>query len=184
MLPQKFALPFVFALSLCVILPSCGGVSQNTNLGSFTLSDSPGSVTVSQDGQGTNAITIVPADGFSGNISLSASGLPSGVTATFSPNPATASSTPTLTANPTAATGTASVTITGTSSGVNGSTSACVTIPGASSGVTGSTSVSVTVNALPAGAIKHVVIIFQENRTVDTLFHDPVLMQRGRSEEH
>jgi phospholipase C len=162
MLPQKFALPFVFALSLCVILPSCGGVSQNTNLGSFTLSDSPGSVTVSQDGQGTNAITIVPADGFSGNVSLSASGLPSGVTATFSPNPATASSTLTLTANPTAATGTASVTITGTSSGV-----------------TGSTSVSVTVNALPAGAIKHVVIIFQENRTVDNLFHDPVLMQRG-----
>jgi phospholipase C len=27
--------------------------------------------------------------------------------------------------------------------------------------------------------IKHVVIIFQENRTVDNLFHDPVLMQRG-----
>jgi phospholipase C len=27
--------------------------------------------------------------------------------------------------------------------------------------------------------IKHVVIIFQENRTPDNLFHDPVLMQRG-----
>src|ERR1035438_7670542 len=116
MLPQKFALPFVFALSLCVILPSCGGVSQNTNLGSFTLSDSPGSITVSQDGQGTSAITIVPVDGFSGTVSLSASGLPSGVRATFNPNPATASSTLTLAATPTAGTGTASITITGTSS--------------------------------------------------------------------
>ncbi|HEV2355957.1 MAG TPA: alkaline phosphatase family protein, partial [Puia sp.] len=30
-----------------------------------------------------------------------------------------------------------------------------------------------------SGKIKHVVIIFQENRTPDNLFHDPVLMQRG-----
>lgn len=29
------------------------------------------------------------------------------------------------------------------------------------------------------GKLKHVVIIFQENRTPDNLFHDPVLMQRG-----
>ena len=28
------------------------------------------------------------------------------------------------------------------------------------------------------GQIKHVVIIFQENRTPDNLFHDPVLMNR------
>ena len=31
----------------------------------------------------------------------------------------------------------------------------------------------------PAGKIQHVVIIFQENRTPDNLFHDPVLMARG-----
>jgi phospholipase C len=30
-----------------------------------------------------------------------------------------------------------------------------------------------------SGKIKHVVIIFQENRTPDNLFHDPVLIQRG-----
>src|SRR4029077_15355477 len=55
---------------------------------------------------------------------LSASGLPSGVTASFSPNPATASSTLTLTANNTATTGTVNVTITGTS----GSLSHSITI--------------------------------------------------------
>jgi phospholipase C len=31
----------------------------------------------------------------------------------------------------------------------------------------------------PVGKINHVVIIFQENRTPDNLFHDPVLMNRG-----
>jgi phospholipase C len=37
-------------------------------------------------------------------------------------------------------------------------------------------SAQVTITTTP---IEHVVIIFQENRTVDNLFHDPVLMQRG-----
>ncbi len=31
----------------------------------------------------------------------------------------------------------------------------------------------------PSPKIQHVVVIFQENRTPDNLFHDPVLMQRG-----
>ena len=31
----------------------------------------------------------------------------------------------------------------------------------------------------PPGKINHVVIIFQENRTPDNLFHDPVLINRG-----
>jgi phospholipase C len=34
-------------------------------------------------------------------------------------------------------------------------------------------------NPFPPGKIQHVVIIFQENRTPDNLFHDPVLMARG-----
>jgi phospholipase C len=34
-------------------------------------------------------------------------------------------------------------------------------------------------NPPPPGKIKHVVIIFQENRSTDNLFHDPVLMNRG-----
>src|SRR6267378_5174667 len=31
----------------------------------------------------------------------------------------------------------------------------------------------------PPGKINHVVVIFQENRTTDNLFHDPVLISRG-----
>jgi len=40
-------------------------------------------------------------------------------------------------------------------------------------------SVVQTVNRSPSGKIKHVVIIFQENRTPDNLFHDQVLIDRG-----
>jgi phospholipase C len=36
-----------------------------------------------------------------------------------------------------------------------------------------------TSSGIVPGKIKHIVILFQENRTPDNLFHDPVLMQRG-----
>ena len=81
----------------------------------YTLSASPSSVTVTQGSTGTSTITVSPQNGFTGGVTLSASGLPIGVTAAFSPNPTTTTSTLTLTANPTATTGTVTVTITGTS---------------------------------------------------------------------
>src|SRR5271170_1856524 len=34
-------------------------------------------------------------------------------------------------------------------------------------------------SAVVRGPIQYVVVIFQENRTTDNLFHDPVLMARG-----
>src|SRR5437764_9291939 len=42
----------------------------------------------------------------------------------------------------------------------------------------GSTS-STANNPPPPGKINHIVVIFQENRSTDNLFHDPVLIQRG-----
>jgi len=36
-----------------------------------------------------------------------------------------------------------------------------------------------TSDKIPLGVIQHVIIIFQENRTPDNLFHDPVLIARG-----
>src|SRR5713226_6271115 len=79
----------------------------------FTLSASPSSLSITQGASGTSTITVTPQNGFNGNVSLSASGLPSGVTASFNPSTTTSTSTLTLTASSTAATGTASVTITG-----------------------------------------------------------------------
>jgi hypothetical protein len=65
----------------------------------------------------TSTITVTATGGFSGAVSLSASGLPGGATAGFSPTQLTGSGTSTLTVTTTGATlgGTYTVTITGTS---------------------------------------------------------------------
>src|SRR5260370_32319360 len=54
----------------------------------FTLSASPPSLTFIQGASGSATVTIHPLNGFSGNVNLTASGLPSGVTASFGTNPA------------------------------------------------------------------------------------------------
>jgi hypothetical protein len=97
----------------------------------YTLSASPTSLTMTQGGNGTSAIRITPQNGFSGSVSLSASGLPSGVTASFSPNPATTTSTLTLAASSVATTGTVTVTITGTSGTLRHTTTIALTVTAA-----------------------------------------------------
>src|SRR5712692_9100478 len=81
----------------------------------FTLSTSPSSVMIAQGASGTSTIAVIPQNGFNGNVSFSASGLPSGVTASFNPTSTASTSTLTLTASGTATTGTVTVTITGLS---------------------------------------------------------------------
>ena len=100
---------------------------------SFTLSANPTSLSIKQGNGGTSTITVTPAGGFSGSVTLSASGLPSGVTAGFVPNPATTTSTLTLTASASAATGTSTVTITGTSGSLTATTTVSLTVTSSSS---------------------------------------------------
>jgi len=95
---------------------------------SYTLSASPTSLTITQGGNATSAISVTPQNGFSGSVSLSASGLPSGVTASFGPNPTTTTSTLTLTAGSAATTGTVTVTITGTSGTLTNTTTITLTV--------------------------------------------------------
>ena len=96
---------------------------------SFTLSASPNSVTIAKGGaSGASTITITPVNGFSGDVTLAASGLPKGVTAAFSPNPATSTSTLTLTASKTAKAGTVTVTITGISGSLSATTTITLTV--------------------------------------------------------
>src|ERR1700674_4040833 len=104
----------------------------------YALSSSPSSLTITQGTAGTSTITVTPQNGFNGSVSLSASGLPSGVTASFSANPATTTSTLTLTASSTATTGTVTVTITGTSGSLSNSATIALTVR------------SVTVTTLPS----------------------------------
>jgi subtilase family serine protease len=95
---------------------------------SFTLSASPSSLAITQGSSGTSTITVTDVGGFSGSVTLAASGLPSGVTATFGTNPTTGTSVLTLTASATATTGTSTVTITGTSGSLSATTTLALTV--------------------------------------------------------
>ena len=94
----------------------------------FSLSASPNSLTVPQGSSGSSMITVNAMNGFSGSVTLSGSGLPAGVTASFNPSSATTSSTLTLDASATAATGAATVTITGTSGSLTHTTTINLTV--------------------------------------------------------
>jgi hypothetical protein len=101
-----------------------------STLPGFTLSPAPGTLSIAQGANGTTMITLNPLNGFTGSVNLAASGLPSGVTASFSANPATTTSILTLTATSSATTGPATVTVTGTSGSLTQSTTINLTVTG------------------------------------------------------
>jgi len=109
-------------------LKSTAALSLSEVAPSFTLSLSTGTLGINQGTSGTNKITVSPANGFTGAVALAASGLPNGVTASFSPSSTTGTSTLTLTAGASAALGAATVTITGTSGSLKVTTTLALTI--------------------------------------------------------
>jgi hypothetical protein len=100
---------------------------------SFTLAPSAPAISIAEGLSAPNTITVTDLNGFTGSVTLTASGLPSGVTAAFATNPATGSSVLTLAASSTATVGTATVTITGTSGTLSASTTIALTITAAAS---------------------------------------------------
>jgi subtilase family serine protease len=101
---------------VCANLTSTTTISLNITSGpNFGLSASPSTLSIARGTSGKSTITIAPSNGFAGSVSLSASGLPGRVSASFSPNPTTSSSTLTLTVGRRANIGTFTVTITGKS---------------------------------------------------------------------
>ena len=109
------------AIALAVALAACGGGNSSGGGGgtnpppSFTLSATPNNPSVGQGGSVTTTITVVPQNAFSGSVALTATGLPTGVSAAFNPPSTTTSSVLTLTSSTSSATGMTSVTVTGTS---------------------------------------------------------------------
>jgi len=95
---------------------------------SFSLAANPNTLSVSEGSTGTSTITVTDKDGFSGEVTLSASGLPSGVTAGFAPNPTTTTSTLTLAASSGAALGTSTITISGVSESLTNQTTIALTV--------------------------------------------------------
>jgi len=102
--------------------------ANKTTTPSFTLSRFASSLSVTQGSSATDTITVTDVDGFSGSVTLAASGLPSGVTASFATNPTTGSSVVTFAASSTAATGTSTVTINGVSGSTKASTTVALTV--------------------------------------------------------
>jgi hypothetical protein len=101
--------------------PGCGAPPAPD----FTLAASPNSQTV-LPGQSTSyTVTVTPSGGFTGTITFSASGLPSGASASFNPASVTGSGTSTMSVVTTASTpaGSYPLTITGTSGALVHSTS-------------------------------------------------------------
>jgi subtilase family serine protease len=109
---------------------------STTTTPGYSLSSSPGAVTVVQGSTGTSTITVSVTGGFNSAVTLSASGLPAGVTAGFSANPITGagSSILTFTVAATAATGTSTITITGTSGTTTETTTVSLTVSAPNSG--------------------------------------------------
>jgi len=116
-----------------------GGVQQNTTVTltvtappTFTISASPSSLSVVQGNQGISTITATISNGFNSAITLSASGMPSGTTVSFNPNPIAApgsgSSTMTITVGSSTPTGTYPITVTGNGGGVQQHTTVNLTV--------------------------------------------------------
>jgi len=98
--------------------------SPNAGPSDFALSTSSSGVSVPQGRSATTQIMVMPLGGFNGNVSLTASGVAQGVTATFSPASTSGTSKITLTASASTAPGTATVTI----HGLSGNSSHAATI--------------------------------------------------------
>ena len=102
----------------------------------FTLSASPASQAVTAGGSTSYSVAINPAGGFAGQVTLSVSGLPSGGSGSFTPNPATASSTLSVTTSTSTPAGNYTLTITGASGSLTHTTAVSLTVaaPGTSTG--------------------------------------------------
>lgn len=103
---------------------------NSTATPNYSLSLSPSSKSISQGSSSTITVTTNSVGGFSSPITLTASSLPSGVTASFSPNPVSpgSSSTLTLNASSTATIGTLTLNINGVASPLSRSTPLSLTI--------------------------------------------------------
>jgi len=139
-------LEFSNAASGCVLPPAAP-------TGNFTLSASPASLSFAQGNSGSSTITVTSSGGFTGSVSLSASGLPKDITASFGTNPTTSSSTVTLTASATAMVGAATVTITGTSGALTNTTTLPLNIIPLVSPTTGAAPLTVSFSSVNSGSL-------------------------------
>lgn len=113
-------------------------IYQPSGSGNFTLTASPSTQGVVAGSSADYTVTVAPQNGFTGTVSLSVSGAPSGWTPTFSPSSisgGSGSSTLKAATSSSAATGTYALTITGTSGSLKQTASVTLTVNSANGSV-------------------------------------------------
>jgi kumamolisin len=128
---------------------------------SFSITASPGTVSILQGNSGSSTISTSTAGGFNSAIALSASGQPGGVSVSFNPAsiaaPGSGNSSLSITVAATVAAGTYTITVTGTGGGLTRTTSVSLIVTSPSSG--GFTiSVSPTSGSLRRGTSGYAVV--------------------------
>ncbi|MGH8572073.1 MAG: galactose oxidase-like domain-containing protein, partial [Gammaproteobacteria bacterium] len=123
-------------------------LTQGAQSPDFSLSAAPSTQSVAAGGSTTYTATVTPSGGFNGTVSFSASGLPAGASASFTPPTVIGSGSTTMTVMTAGSTpvGSSPVTITGTSGSLSRQTGVTLTVT--SGGTTGSLSGSL---ATPSG---------------------------------
>ena len=155
--------------ALVLALAGCGGGSSQAPPPGYQLTATLFSTTTAGSPK-SSTLSLTPQNGYTGTVSLSCT-----VSGDGSPAPSCAVSPASVTVGP--GTGTATLTVSSVISTPGGTWPIAVSARDAS-GLTpsnGPPSLALTV----AAVIQHIVVIFQENRTPDNLFQDPVLIARG-----
>jgi len=155
-----------------VVISACGGGSSAPSVPpSYTLSASalsPSSVTAGNPS--TSTITLTPVGGYTGSITLSCGTISGG-----SSVPSCSFSPAVVSVNGAAVTATLTV-----SSSINTpGGSYAITVDASDAEKSAPSNGAQALSLKMAAVIQHVVIIFQENRSTDNLFQDPVLVSRG-----
>jgi hypothetical protein len=153
------------SLAACSSGPSSGGPSYSLSASGLSPS------TVTAGNAASSTITLSPANGYTGSVTLSCSSVTGGTpppSCSFSNSPVTLSG---------AAPVTSTLTVSTTQDTPGGPYSIAVT--GSDAKNAPPSNGPQTIALTTAAVIQHVVIIFQENRTPDNLFQDPVLTGRG-----
>jgi phospholipase C len=156
---------FVVGLSAC----SGGGASGSPGytLGAAALYPAP----VTAGNASTSTVTVTAVSSYTGTVNLACT-----VSSTSTPAPTCAFSTSAVTLGG-GAPATSLLTVSTADSASGGTSSISVTATDASK--LGPSNGPQTLKLTTQAVIRHIVVIFQENRTPDNLFHDTVLMARG-----
>jgi phospholipase C len=162
---------FVSLSALQLGLSACGGGGSSGAPGYTLTASALNPSPVTSGNPSTSAIKVTSLNGYTGSVSLSCS-----ITTTATPAPSCSLSTTTLTISGTVP-GTSTLTASTSSSTPGGNYTLSIAAMGANNLAPSNGAQSLTLTT--AAVIEHIVVIFQENRSPDNLFHDPVLISRG-----